>query len=342
MNANNDKPEPGGGVDPAPLMRLSTAYWEAQTFLTANRMGLFALLADGPKRAEDIANSLRTHVRPTRLLLNACVALGLLETEGARYSNSALSATYLLPGKPSYLGNAFRYSDNLYETWGRLERALREGGPPMAPEQYLGRDPVRTRHFVYGMHDRAQGIGRALVALVDLEGRRRMLDVGGGPGTYSILFCRRYPELRARVLDLPEVTAIAEEIIADMGAGERVSTLAGDYRSTPFPPGNDVVLISGVFHRETEATCRDLIARARQCLDAGGTLIVSDVFTDAAGTSPAFAALFGLNMMLTAPDGGVHADVDAAAWLAEAGFGDVDARRFPPPMPHRFIIGRKR
>ena len=91
-----------------------------------------------------------------------------------------------------------------------------------------------------------------------------------------------------------------------------------------FPAGNDVVLISGVFHRESEETCRGFIRRACNALETGGMLIVSDVFTDAGGSSPLFATLFGLNMMLTAPDGEVHADADVAGWMEQENFADIN------------------
>ncbi|MEL7450296.1 MAG: methyltransferase dimerization domain-containing protein, partial [Pseudomonadota bacterium] len=161
---------------PAPLMALSTAYWDSQVFLCANRIGVFALLSEAPLAAAEIAAKLNTGERATTLLLNACVALGLLECDDKqRFANSALSATYLVPGQPGFMGNAVAYSDNLYNTWGELEKALRDERPPMAPETYLGDDPKHTRDFVYGMHDRALGIGRAMVGLVDLKGRKALL-----------------------------------------------------------------------------------------------------------------------------------------------------------------------
>jgi len=340
--ADPDKSEAGRpGLDPGPLMRLSTAYWDSQTLLTANRIGLFDVLANGTLGVEAIAAALKTEPGPTRLLLKACVALGLLEEGPDGFSNSPEGAAFLVSGAPAYLGNAIRYSDNLYAAWGELEKALREGHPPMAPETYLGKDKKLTRDFVYGMHDRALGVGRVMVGLVDLSGRRHMLDVGGGPGTYSALFAQRYPELHSQVMDLPDVVAIAKEIVDSMGVADRVQTLGGDYMKTPFPAGKDVVMISGVFHRETEATCRRLIEQAADSLEPGGLLLVSDVFTDAGGSQPVFATLFGLNMMLSAPDGGVHADADVACWMNQAGFATGEVRPFPPPMPHRLIIGEK-
>ncbi|RDH89318.1 MAG: hypothetical protein DIZ77_16115 [endosymbiont of Seepiophila jonesi] len=329
------------GLSPAPLMQLSTAYWDSQTLLTANRMGLFDLLSDGAKTLEEITTVLGTQPRPTRLFLKACVGLDLVDERENNFTNTPLSQTFLTSGSPAYLGNALRYSDNLYTTWGNLEQALKADRPQTPPETYTGNDKAQTRDFVYGMHDRALGIGQVMVELVDLSGRTRMIDVGGGPGTYSALFATKNPALHSRVLDLPEVVAIAVEIVESMGMSERVKTEPLDYMQDAFPVGNDVVLISGVFHRESEQTCRGFIQRAFDALDPGGMLVVNDVFTDAGGNSPLFATLFGLNMLLTAEDGGVHADADVADWMKQQGFTSIEKSPFPPPMPHRIVTGIK-
>ena len=331
----------GARLDPGHLIRLSTAYWDAQALFTAIRLELFPTLADGPKSLEALAAAIPADSRALALLLKSCVALGLLEETDAGFGNSELSNAFLVPGRPGYMGNAIRYSDDLYDTWAALEQAVRDGAPQLAAAKYLGEEAERTRHFVYGMHDRALGIGRALVSLVDLSGRQRLLDIGGGPGTYSALFVKQTPGLASRVLELAGVARVAEEILAELGVADRVEMIPGDYHTTAFPEGNDAVLISGVFHRETEATCRGLIERAVATLAPKGLLVIGDVFTDEGGTSPAFATLFGLNMMLTAPDGGVHADSDVADWMTDAGLVDVNRKPFPPPMPHRVVIGTK-
>ena len=327
--------------DSSSIMALSTAFWEAQVLLTANRIGVFDALAEGPKHLEAICERLNTKPRPTRLLLKACVAQGLLQETAAGFGNSIESDAYLVSGKPTFLGNAIRYSDNLYETWGRLEQALREDRPQMPSSTYLGENADVTRDFVYGMHNRALGVGRVLVELVDLGGRTKLLDVGGGPGTYSALLAQRYPELQCQVFDLPGIVAHAADIVESMGVSDRVTTCAGDYTATPFPANNDVVLISGVFHRETGDGCRQLIDKSSRSLVPGGSLIICDVFTDAGGNGPPFATLFGLNMMLTANDGGVHADADVTNWMEEARFRVGPVIDFPGSMPHRVIVGLK-
>lgn len=329
------------GPDPSSIVRLSTAYWESQTLLTANRIGLFDFLADGARSPDDVAAGLLIDPRSTGLFLRALAGLGFLQEEAGHFANAPVAAVFLVKRSPAFMGNAIRYSDQLYATWGNLEGALRSGKPALPAESYLGDNPVRTRTFVQAMHERALGVARALVGILDLKGRRSMLDVGGGPGTYSVLLTERFPGLTSEVLELPGVAAVARELVAAAGASDRVTLRDGDYHSADFGSGKDVVLMSGMFHRETEQACRALIERAAACLEPGGLLVVSDVFTDQGGSQPTFAAMFGLNMMLTAPDGGVHSDADVQRWMGDSGFRDLRMVPLPPPMPHRVVFGVK-
>jgi cyclopropane fatty-acyl-phospholipid synthase-like methyltransferase len=215
------------------------------------------------------------------------------------------------------------------------------GRPVEKPEIHLGQDRERTRTFVLAMHGRALGIGRAVVPRLALAERRRVLDVGGGPGTYSILIAEAHPGLECVVLDLPPVAAIAEEIIAGAGLAGRVRTLPGDYHATPFPGGFDAVLFFGVLHQEGPDAIRDLLRRAHAALEPGGLVYVLDMMTDAGRTRPKFSALFGLNMALTTENGWVFSDEDLRGWLTEAGFREPAVRPLGPPMPHWLASARK-
>lgn len=329
------------GPDPSAIVRLSTAYWDSQVLLTANRLRVFDALAAGPRSAGEVAAALALDARSTALLLRACAGLGLLVQDGERFRNAPAAAAFLVSTSPGFMGNVIRYSDQLYGAWGQLEQSLREGKPALPAETYLGDDKARTRAFVMAMHERAVGIARALVAVLDLAGRRALLDVGGGPGTYSVLLTERFAGLRAEVLELPGVAAVARELVAAAGATDRVRLRDGDYHTSDFGTGKDVVLMSGMFHRESPTTCASLVERAVACLEPGGLLVVSDVFTDPGGAQPAFAAMFGLNMMLTAPAGGVHADADVQGWMRGCGLGEIRTVPLPPPMPHRVVMGLK-
>jgi hypothetical protein len=328
-------------VSPAPILQMTTAYWSSSILLTCNRLGLFTAIGGGDASTSELATKLGLSPYPLDNLLDALVALGFLSRQGDRYANSPMARAFLVEGSPAYLGNALRYADDLYPVWGRLGDTLRSGRPALAHEAILGDDPDKTRHFVLGMHNRALGMGRSLASQLDLSGRRRLLDVGGGPATYSCLLAEKNPGLTSRSMDLPAVVAIARTIIADFGKADRVEAIEGDYHQDAYPDGNDVVLCSGMFHRETADSCRAILAKAFRALEPGGMVIVHDVLCNDDRSGPPFALLFGLNMALTANYGTVHSSGDVANWMTECGFKNVRQQPLPPPWPEALVISEK-
>lgn len=326
---------PDSRPDPSRIMDLASAFYGSGVLFTASDVGIFGYLAKNPNsKSEDIASALSLDPRGTRLLVDGCVALGLLVKEGLCYRNTSESGIFLVPGSPGDLSQALRYNRDVYAAWGRLADLVHTGKPVERPQIHLGEDPSRTRTFVLSMHGRALGIGRAVVPHLDLAGRKRLLDIGGGPGTYSVLIAQANPEISCTVLDLPAVTAIASELIEQQGMSGRVKTTAGNYRVDSFPEGNDAVIIFGALHQESEDSVRDIMRRAYAALTPGGVIYVMDMMTDSSRTAPVFSALFAINMALTAENGWVFSDADLKLWMENAGFTDFSVKPVPPPMPH--------
>lgn len=324
--------------DPARIIAMASAFYDSCVLFTATDLGVFAhLAAGGPSDAARVARELDVDERAARLLLDACVALGLLEKDNDYYSNTPEADAFLVAGRPGDLTGALRYNRDVYPAWGKLTDFARSGHPVEPPELHLGADEDRTRTFVNAMHGRAMGIGRAVVPCLDLGGARRLLDVGGGSGAYSVLIAREYPEMECTVLDLPGIVAVSREIIAREGMADRVSVLPGDYHATPFPEGNDAVIFFGVLHQEDPENISELAARAYDALVPGGKVYVMDMMTDSTHTRPKFSALFAVNMALTTDSGWVFSDEEMHGWLREAGFADVETRPLPPPMPHWLV-----
>jgi len=328
-------------VSPAPILQMATGYWASSILLTANRLGLFSAISGGATGIAVIAEKLTLAPYPLDGFLNALVSLGYLEKQGDGYSNTPISNAFLVEGRPGYLGNALKYSDDLYPVWGKLEETLRSGKPALAHNEILGDDPEKTKHFVLGMHNRALGIGQSLTAALDLTGRKKLLDVGGGPATYSCLLAMKNPTLTSRSMDLPAVVAIAKTIVEEFKLADRVAPMVGNYHQESYPGGNDVVLCSGMLHRETAESCRAILKKAFDALDPGGLVIVHDVLANEAKTGPAFSMLFGLNMALTAEYGTVHSSEEIARWMGEAGFVKTELKTLPPPWPEALVLGHK-
>ncbi len=326
--------------NPSLIMRLALAYRSSMVLFAATELDVFTALADGPLTADQLAARDGAQSEPLRLLLDACTAEGLLTREGDRFANTDVANAFLVRGRPGYIAHGLKFAEDLYPAWGRLAEAVRHGNPTMEPESVLGDDKEKTRAFVYAMHERAKGMSAVLPHGADFSGRRRLLDVGGGPGTYAIALIRQTPGLTATILDRPGVLEVTREIVDSHGCTDTITLMPGDYLTSSFGTGYDAALLSGMMHRETPETCQLLLRKAFAALDPGGLVVVSDVFfDDDARTSPPFATYFALNMMMMCENGTTHARTGMARWMADAGFGKVEIRPLPPPNPHTLVVG---
>jgi len=324
------------------IVALASAYYGSATLFAALDVDLFTAIhrAGGSADATALADQAGVAVRGLRLLLDACVAVGLLSKQGDHYANTAAGQVALVAGAPHDLTRAIRYNRDVYSAWGRLAELVKTGHPVEAPEIHLGEDPGRTRRFVLAMHGRALGIGRSVVPMLDLSGCARLLDLAGGPGTYAVMLAQAHPSLTCVTVDLPAVSAVAAELVREAGLSERVLCQAGDYHTDEYEAGSfDAVTLFGALHQESPDQIVSILKRARAALKPGGRIFILDMMTDATHAHPTFSALFAVNMALTTRHGWVFSDVELKGWLAEAGFVADETRSAPPPMPHWLVSG---
>ena len=326
------------------IVELASAYYGSAVLFAALDVYLFTVIQRENNRIqiERLVDVSGLDPRGLRLLLDACVAVGLLLKDGAYYSNTPAVESTLVAGAPHDLTRAVRYNRDVYPAWGRLSELVKTGQPVEAPEVHLGVDAERTRRFVLAMHGRALGIGRAIIPLLDLSGCRRLLDLAGGPGTYAVLIAQANPELSCVTIDLPAVSAVAKELVGDEGMSERVTCHAGDYHTDVYETAAfDAVTIFGALHQESPEQIVAILKSAYQALKPGGRIYILDMMTDHTHTRPAFSALFAVNMALTTYNGWVFSDEELHGWLREAGFEACGTRAVPPPMPHWLVSAGK-
>lgn len=329
------------------IVSLASAYYGSATLFAALQAGVFAAVerASASGAAPDaaaVAAATGSDPRACRILLDACVALGLLEKDGPVYRNTPAGRLALVPGAPADLSGAIAYNRDVYGAWGRLADFVKTGTPAERPELHLGKDAERTRRFAASMRGRAFAIGRGVVPLVDLSGHRRLLDLAGGPGAWAEMFVRANPGLSAVTVDLPAISAEAARFVAEDGLADRVECRAGDYHRDEWEEGGyDACTVFGALHQETPDDIRAILKKAFRALKPGGVLWVLDMMTDETRANPPFSALFAVNMALTTAGGWVFSDAELKEWMSEAGFEPGPTVRVPPPMPHWLVSARR-
>jgi ubiquinone/menaquinone biosynthesis C-methylase UbiE len=330
-------------------MSLVTGVWGFKTLAVGVELGLFTRLAGGrTMTVAEAAAEFGFDERPADLLLAASASLGLLVRDGDGYRNSELAEQFLVEGRPYYFGAQVRYSDlRTYLPWHRIGDALRTNRPltwdPSAQQSMFDTsDPKMVAEFWDAMYSTSSFTARALADAYDFGAHTRLLDVGGGAGAFPVEFCRRLPELRATILDLPHVCARARERVAEAGLTARIDAVSGDFLAdAALPGGHDVILLSMILHDWDEPTNRALLAKCHAALPSGGAVVICELLLNDERTGPPEAALMGLNMLVETEGGKNYSRAEYAAWLADAGFVDVRTVWFDAPGANGAVVGRR-
>jgi predicted O-methyltransferase YrrM len=258
------------------------------------------------------------------MLLNALSAMGLLLKEDKHYTNTAEGKVLLIKDSPRYCGSLISHHAVLISYWSQLTQAV-TNGQPVKTVPYKDEDERET--FLMGMFNLAMASAPQIAELIDLSGRRHLLDLGGGPGTYAIHFCIANPELRASVFDFPESRSCALRMVKQFNLEERIDFIAGNYLEQDIGGSYDVAWLSHILHADGEKDCEEIIKKTRSVMEPGGLMLIHDFILDDTEDRPLFAALFSLNMLINTPQGQSYSDAQIKDMLLNAGLKDV--RRIP-------------
>ena len=334
-----EKNNPDTGLDPMAVMQISSAYWHSSVLHVANHLDVFSRLAEGPATAEGLAQKCQADKRGMELILIACVGLGLLNKKGDVYSNTKLAETFLVKGSPRYQGGIVSMFENWVAPWSKLKEAVIQGRPVVEKQHDHGEEATRT--YIMGMLYRGIPQAELLATEVPLTGRTRMLDVGGGPGIFSIIMCQHNPGLKADVLDLAQTLRVTRDIIKKYNADKRVSTVEGSYLEGGFGSGYDVVLLSSMISQEGPDVIKEILRKSFNAMVSGGLLMVQEQFLNSEKTGPLLPVLIGINQLIHTPAGRAYSAQEVSDMAKEVGFTHLSFRPLPEPSPFTLITGTR-
>jgi SAM-dependent methyltransferase len=324
-------------LKPDEILRLSGSYWETCTLHAGVKLGIFTIIGKERLKGENVADKLKGDKRGVRMLLNALSAMDLLVKKEDFYSNTPLSLTFLCKDSSRYMGHIILHHHNLVESWSRLDIAVRSGRSVRHRATHT--DEEERKNFLMGMFNLAMNLAPVLVPKVDLSGRRLLLDLGGGPGTYAIHFCMNNPRLKATVYDLPTTRSFAEKTIAEFQLQDRIDFKGVDYLKEDIEGIYDVVWLSQILHGEGFEDCRKIIGKAVSVLEPGGMILIHDFILNDSMDGPLFPALFSLNMLLGTPSGQSYSERQIRDMLSDAGVKKIRRIFFESPNDSGIIAG---
>ncbi|MBX3238082.1 MAG: methyltransferase domain-containing protein [Nitrospiraceae bacterium] len=298
-------------------------YWETKILLTAVKLDVFSALDGRGKTVGELAAKIEANTRTLELLLNALVAMRLLNKEGGLYTNTPAASTHLVKQAPQYVGHLLILHDAEWQNWGHLEEAIRSGRSPVT-QHVFETDPQLGANVLSVLHRIGQQSGPDLAKRLALGSAKSMLDLGGGAGTNAIAFCRVYPQLSATVFDLPTTLPVTEHTVKEAGLEGRISLMAGDFNRDGLGGPYDVALMSDILHYQDFDTNAAIVTKIFRHLNPGGRLIIKDRFLDPTGTSPAWTTAFAVHILVNTEQGACYRTSDAMQWMRDGGYGSIE------------------
>ncbi len=309
--------EPSVAACVAQVDALANAFKGSQVLFVAHQAGLFAFLQD-PHSPQEVAKALNWSPRGTMHMLQALLALALLERVGDTFQNSAIARTCLTSQGAAYLGDFLEHTMHAHHAWLCLDEVVQTG-----KGRYVGRHPQGSageRAYVAGMDALARLSAPAVVAAVQPWRYLRLLDVGCGCGAYSVAFLQANDNLEAVLLDGETAVVHARTRMQRLGLDARCRYQIGSCFDAPWGEGYDLIFISNLMHGLGASECQLLFQRAYAALVPTGRICIKDFLeSELEDDDEIFLSLFSLHMMLHSREGRTWSASLLEEWATEAG-----------------------
>jgi hypothetical protein len=316
-----------------PIWDIWLSMYQLPAMAIADELEIFRALEHGSATTAEIAQRLELNQRAVDVLFSMLSALGLASVRNGSYELTVTSRTYLLPGSPYYWGPLLRTLGVLPQQRAALIKALRS-----ADDGATWSSTLPSKSWERGQMDRAQAesVSRimhchSLPAAVGVaqsgifDDVRRLLDVGGGSGCFSIAIAQHLARIRCDVMDLPAVCDVARGYIENGGVSDRVGVVPGDMFNDAWPRGYDGLFFSNVFHDWNVQTNLSLARRAYDALADGGQIFLHEMLLADDGSGPVTTASFSI-LLLFGTRGRQYTFRELRQVLGDAGFVDIGAR----------------
>jgi hypothetical protein len=325
------------GMPPSDDRLLWQIWLSAQWFpslMVCDEIGIFESLASRPATAAELSERLTLNPRLTSALLGMLTGLEILARQNERYCLTNSTRHYLLPHSPYYWGGLFVVYRRNNPAYATLRGALtNRGADSVAREQIIPNRAMEAWKSRTLSVEKAREVARlmqahsivpamSLAEKVSYESVKRLLDVGGGSGCFSIALAQRNPNLRCTILDLPAMCEVAMEYAVEGGVLDRVDTYPADMFYDSWPRGYDVVFFSNIFHDWNAEACAELSSRAYELLPFGGSIDIHEILINNSDTHAVIPAAFSV-LMATYTEGKQFTFGEIEGMLSASGFVDV-------------------
>ncbi len=322
--------ETKGKVNTVRLQNISYGHKQTATLPAAIELDLFTKVSEGAATFSELAEALGVSVLNTERIVVACAGLGLLEKDSHGYKNAPDVERFLVKGKPTYVGPWLLFASRDFDNWKNLKDYLVTDKAPHVLGMYESLTDEMAREYHEATYSVGLGAGFLFSKHVDMRHRNLILDIGGGSGAYCIAALERYPHLKAIVMDFEPVTKMTREFVARWNLQDKITTLAGNFITDPFPQGPDVIIQASNLPQYDQEGLEKVMKKGLEALVPRGEYhVVGETVSDEKDGTLG-PALWGLSEALDGSLGRAHSEKEVITYLENAGYINVEVNEFIP------------
>jgi hypothetical protein len=311
--------------DASRILDIATGYMAAKQLFEASRIGLFAALADGPRTAEQLAETTGVTPRMARILADTMAAKELLTRTDGSYALEPDASAYLTgAGAALDLGPFLTFlSDISYPHWLQFGHTVDTTEPGD-----LQMDDARWGTFMAGVMTYNELHGQEFGRLVDLAGAENALDFGGLSAAFAVEAMKANPGLSTTFVYAPGFEDGVSAAVDAAGLSERATVTTGETATTAPEGAYDAVFMNHVIHRFSADENVGILKNLRAAAADGATLTLLDFFLDDDPEQRALDALHAGEYLVI--DGTVvYPEAEVRGWLADTGWNVRDKVALP-------------
>ena len=325
---------------PDTINKLRFGVDAAFAMLAGMQLDVFTPLKDGPKTADQIAEAIGVGSNRLKLLLYALVSGGLLDVKDGRFANTPEAGRFLVHGSPHYLGGRHSRWADQWSMKLKTAESIRTG-VPQAKLDFSQSPPEELEAFLRRVNTQTVVTARDLVERCNFSSVRTLADIGGGAGGLAITITKACPHITATVVDLPLVTPVAQKVVEEAGAADRVKVIAADVVRRPFRGSYDAAVLKNVLQVLSPEDAQKVLVNISEAINPGGSIFIVGQILDNSRTSPPEAVGFNLVFISHFETGESYTEQQHRDWLTEAGFMEIRRADFVLVGEYGLVTARK-
>ena len=172
------------------------------------------------------------------------------------------------------------------------------------------------------------------------RGAKRILDIGGGTGTFLRAVKNKYPQIDATVFDLPNVIKVAKSNRYKIEGLGNLTLKPGDFLVDDLPRNQDVICLVRVLYDHEDSTIEILLKRIYNALPKQGVLLITEPMSGGAKAMRSSDCYFSF-YTLAMTTGKVRSFEEHKAILQKSGFSNITKHLVSAPFITQVITAKK-